>query len=300
MFDKVLFEKKLRNVFDEFVQPSELNEAMAYSLFAGGKRFRPMLMINTFGDMCRSAVSPKRRMSVDLFACAIECIHTYSLIHDDLPSMDDDDFRRGKPTAHRVFGESLAILAGDALLNLAYEICIKAVSTDLCNETLQAASAIARASGASGMVLGQAYDIKNIEDDEGDEFYEQTGNDFERIKNINILKTSKMISASIVAGAVLSGADRHAVAAAEQLGENIGLIFQITDDLIDIYSDKEISGKSTGRDRSLRKITLPAIFGVERTSEYLRELQKQALTATQYLGLDAVGIEINKLIGRKK
>lgn len=302
MFDKVYFEKILRSVFDEFVTPSELGEAMAYSLFAGGKRFRPMLLLNVF-DGLASGASPARRWTAELFACALECIHTYSLIHDDLPCMDDDDFRRGKPTLHKVFGEAIAVLAGDALLNLAYEICIKALSADLSEEAMRAFAVIANASGASGMVLGQAYDVRNIDDDEFYDNYEFEGmhdNSLERLRNTNILKTSKLIIAAITSGAMLARVQQQKLLLANQLGESVGMIFQITDDLIDINSNLENSGKSTGRDRCLRKVTFPELVGMDRTTEYLREVQNQAFVLTQNLGLETVGAEINKLIGRMK
>ena len=227
-------------------------EAMRYSLFAGGKRVRPIL--------CLAAAEALGGRSEDAMpaACALECIHTYSLIHDDLPAMDDDDFRRGKPTNHKVFGEAGAILAGDGLLTFAFELLSNRElghATD--SQRLQVVNLIARAAGSRGMVGGQALDIAC----EGKEV------PFETLQFIHSHKTGALITVSVQAGGIMGNADSEQLQALTEYGEHIGLTFQIVDDLLNVEGSLEELGKAAGSDAERQKATYPALFGVEATKE---------------------------------
>lgn len=242
--------------------PKNLHKAMRYSVFAGGKRIRPILLI-------ASAEAVGGRMEdVINAACAVELIHTYSLIHDDLPAMDNDDLRRGKPTSHKVFGEALAILAGDALLTLAFDILAKSYNN--VENALTVIHGIAKASGSIGMVGGQAVDIES----EGKEC------DLPLLEYIHIHKTGALILASIRAGAILAGAARKQIEALTRYGEAVGLAFQIADDILDVEGTKETIGKTAGSDAKKKKITYPSVLG-------LNESKKRAIELTQ-IALDAI------------
>ncbi|MDR0958514.1 MAG: polyprenyl synthetase family protein [Clostridiales bacterium] len=234
--------------YTENINQPVLREAMEYSLFAGGKRIRPLLLISASGDNLAASLP---------FACAIECIHTYSLIHDDLPCMDNDDFRRGKPSSHKKFGEAVALLAGDALLNLAYEIMgqalCKARQADVVN-LKNAMLAIASAAGAEGMVGGQTDDIMFTE---GDKVPDES-----EIVSMYARKTGALIVASIVAGAYIGKIpmrDGKIERAAKMLGE----AFQIKDDILDVTSTTETLGKPVGSDAKNNKNTFVSILGIE-------------------------------------
>lgn len=245
--------------------PQEIHRAMRYSLFAGGKRIRPILSIASFETVREdsSLILP--------VACAIELIHTYSLIHDDLPSMDNDDFRRGKPTNHRVFGEAVAILAGDALLTMAFSIITdSAYVQQLGNgQILQVVSEISSASGCKGMVGGQVVDILS----EGRDI------DVNTLEYIHVNKTGSLIRASVRAGGILAGADKSRLNALTVYGENVGLAFQITDDILDIEGKKEDLGKNTGMDIKKGKKTYPGLIGMDKSKEKVKELIDNALDA---------------------
>jgi geranylgeranyl diphosphate synthase type II len=237
-------------------------EAMRYSLFAGGKRVRPILCL-------AAAESVNGRIEEALpAACALECIHTYSLIHDDLPAMDNDDFRRGKPTNHKVYGEAGAILAGDGLLTFAFELLSRpgliAASDD---RRLQIINLIARAAGSQGMVGGQALDIAC----EGKEI------SFETLRAIHSCKTGALITAAVVAGALLGNGDHIQTEALTDYGEKIGLTFQIVDDLLNVEGTLEQLGKAAGSDAARQKATYPALFGVEATRTRARETADAAI-----------------------
>jgi len=250
--------------------PGFLAEAMKYSLFAGGKRLRPVLVLaaNELAGGNGAASMP--------LACALEMIHTYSLIHDDLPAMDDDDYRRGIPTNHKVFGEATAILAGDGLLNLAYETmldgCLKNPAG--ISRYVRAAAIIAAAAGIEGMIGGQAADVAS------------EGKDVEAsvLSYIHKNKTGALITAALHAGAALECDDPAVLGAVVKYGKAIGLAFQITDDILDVEGDFENTGKSTGSDERRGKATFPARYGLEGSKKAARELIQQALEALAPFG----------------
>ncbi len=235
------------------VSPTNIHAAIRWSVFAGGKRFRPALLLavgETFGAPRGSLIAT---------ACALEMIHTYSLVHDDLPSMDDDDLRRGRPTCHVRFGEATAILAGDALLTLAF----KTVAED---EKLPAAkrvlliSEIAGAAGTpEGMVAGQAYDLEA----------EARTVAAEELEKIHRLKTGALITVAARCGAIIADASPAELTAVTEYASQLGLLFQITDDLLDVTATAEAIGKTPGKDARSRKATYPALHGIEATRNYL-------------------------------
>jgi len=244
-----------------------LVKAMRYSLFAGGKRLRPILCLagaSTVGDAeAEKAVLP--------VACAIEMIHTYSLIHDDLPAMDDDDMRRGKPTSHKVFGEAVAILAGDALLTEAFHLMTDEGSTRQLDPALllRAINLIAASSGHLGMVGGQVVDIES----EGKQV------DPSLVEFIHTRKTGALIHASVSAGAMLGGGSRDEIKAIHLYGRKVGLAFQVADDILDRKGDSETMGKDAGSDERKGKITYPSVLGLERSEEIKRGLIREAIDA---------------------
>jgi geranylgeranyl diphosphate synthase type II len=265
--EKRLFvEKGLSDIFkDPGLPAARINEAMAYSLFAGGKRLRPILCI-----AAAESVGGSQEQALPA-ACALELIHTYSLIHDDLPGMDDDDLRRGLPTNHRVFGVGAAILAGDGLLTEAFHHLAEAglAKPDSSLLTLRALSVIARAAGYQGMVAGQMADL----DAEGKAI------SLETLGFIHRRKTAELIAASVKAGAILASADEEAIVALGSYGLNIGLAFQIRDDLLDVEGDPKAMGKNTGSDLKRGKATYPSLIGLERSRELQRDLVEQACAA---------------------
>lgn len=242
-------------------------EAMRYSLFAGGKRLRPVLMLETAkmlgGDA--DAVMP--------FACAMEMIHTYSLIHDDLPAMDNDDYRRGRLTCHKKYGEAIAILAGDALLNRAFEITSSAGAGDPAL-LLRAVSMLAQSSGARGMIGGQVIDIES----------EMRPITLQELEYLQLLKTGAIIRSSCTVGALLSGGSEEDIAAVDEFAKNLGRAFQIRDDILDrIGSDEEL-GKPTGSDEAEGKTTFVSMLGIEKSEELVAEYSKKAAEALSRFG----------------
>ena len=238
-------------------------DAMQYSLFAGGKRLRPVLTLASAEMMGASA-----RLALP-YACAIEMIHTYSLIHDDLPAMDDDDLRRGKPTNHRVYGEGMAVLAGDGLLNLAYEIMLQDVLIQKEPKAfLLAMNEIAAAAGINGMIGGQTADLMN----EGKQVTAET------LGYIHRHKTGALLAASLTAGAYIAGADEASARKLNRAGHALGLAFQIQDDLLDLIGDEDIVGKSLGRDLEKGKLTLPVTHLVSQANPEDRGESLRVLT----------------------
>lgn len=236
-----------------------LYDAMNYSIFAGGKRLRPMIMMMT-AKMLGKAVE-----TVLPFACAMEMIHTYSLIHDDLPAMDNDDLRRGKPTNHKVFGEATAILAGDALLTKAFEIAAKyGTECAPCDKVLEAISVLAEAAGSEGMVGGQVIDIS------------AEAETLDDLKNMHSLKTGAIIRASGVIGAILSGADEAQIKAIDSYCYNLGIAFQIKDDILDVLGNEESLGKPIGSDAENNKSTYVTFCGIEKAEELQEEYIKRS------------------------
>ena len=227
--------------------PEKLKEAMCYSLEAGGKRLRPALLLSVCDAM---GVAEAEALP---FACALEMIHTYSLIHDDLPAMDNDDLRRGRPTNHKVFGEGMAILAGDGLLHGAMELMLRAACGMGDLRGAKAAEAIARRSGVTGMVAGQVMDVTG----EGSEVTEG------KVSYIHAHKTADLLTAPIEAGMCLAGADEAQVAQGVAYGYHLGMAFQIVDDLLDVVGDTAILGKQTGMDAQAGKLTWVALKGIE-------------------------------------
>ncbi len=244
--------------------PSRLHESVKYSLLAGGKRIRPILCLTSY-EACGgngNDIMPQ--------ACAIELVHTYSLIHDDLPSMDDDDLRRGKPTNHIVFGEAMAVLSGDALLTDAFRI-FSDNSLVRPEKLLNGIHELASAAGIFGMVAGQAQDIIS----------ESAEPDSELIEFIHLNKTSALIKASARIGAMLSDADDETVSLITDYGKNIGLAFQVIDDVLDIVSSTEELGKPSGSDEEKSKMTYPSVHGIERSREIARKLIDSSVSSVK-------------------
>lgn len=235
--------------------PQALREAMLYSLEAGGKRLRPVLLLAAYG-LLQEDVQPALP-----YACALEMIHTYSLIHDDLPAMDNDDLRRGKPTNHVRFGEAVAILAGDGLLNAAFELMLRAAAEAESLAGLRAAEAIARRAGVTGMIAGQTMDVTQ----------EGTAPTLEKVSYIHAHKTADLLTAPMEAGLILAGASGEQLEAGRQYGYHLGIAFQMVDDLLDLEGDTALLGKRTGMDAQLGKLTWPACVGVERTRQAAAE-----------------------------
>jgi len=257
----------------ESAPPKNLHRAMRYSLFAGGKRVRPILAIAAF-----EAVGGKSKAIIPV-ASSLELIHTYSLIHDDLPAMDDDDYRRGKPTNHKVFGEAVAILAGDALLTLAFELLSQdKIAREVSPKTLiQIVQELAEGAGHFGMIGGQVVDIES----EGKKV-SQT-----ELEYIHRHKTAALIRAAIRIGGLLGGAQKADLAALTQYGEDIGLAFQIVDDVLDVVGTQEEMGKDVQSDLSRNKKTYPAFFGVERSRQKAYDLMRRATKSLERFGKKA-------------
>ena len=244
--------------------PASLHGSMRYSVFAGGKRVRPILLLaacEAVGGQVPAALPA---------ACAMEMIHTYSLIHDDLPAMDDDDFRRGNPTNHKVYGEATAILAGDALLTEAFILLARSEDGPHPAARLRVIHEIAHASGSRGMVGGQVVDMES----------EGKGEiDLATLSYIHTHKTGALIRASVRAGAILGGASTESLAALTRYGEAIGLAFQIADDILDVEGTTEELGKDAGSDQARGKATYPALVGLEASKARAEELVQMALDA---------------------
>jgi len=252
------------------VMPATLHKAMRYSVFAGGKRVRPVLVLAA----CEAAGGePQRALPA---ACALEMIHTYSLIHDDLPAMDDDDFRRGRPTNNKVFGEAVAVLAGDALLTEAFVLLSRPdAHGDLSAEaSRRIIHIIGRCAGSLGMVGGQTVDMES----EGKQV------DLPTLEYIHTHKTGALILAAIQAGALAGGADEAAFGALSRYGEAAGLAFQVADDILDVVGNQEELGKDVGSDQARGKATYPALLGLAEARVRASELRDLALDALEPLG----------------
>jgi geranylgeranyl diphosphate synthase type II len=247
----------------ETEDPATIHRAMRYSLFAGGKRIRPLLAI-----AAAQAVSDAP-VGVESAACVLELIHTYSLIHDDLPALDNDDLRRGRPTCHKVFGDAMAILAGDALLTLAFEVLSK-IEEIGAERRIQLVRELATASGTvGGMIGGQVNDV------EGEGKFPTA----RLLESIHRAKTGALLRASVRMGAIYAGAEPEQLHALTCFGEHAGLAFQIVDDLLDVEQPSETLGKTAGKDVQRKKITFPAVYGVERSREMAEQERLQARLA---------------------
>jgi geranylgeranyl diphosphate synthase type II len=257
--------------------PETVYEAMRYSLLAGGKRLRPILCLAT-GELL-GGTEPMAMPT----ACALEMIHTMSLIHDDLPAMDNDDYRRGQLTNHKVYGEDVAILAGDALLTYAFEYVATQTRDVPAERILRVIADLGKAVGAEGLVGGQIVDLAS----EG-----ATDVSLETLNYIHTHKTGALLRVSVTSGAVLAGADEAQVETLSQYANNIGLAFQIIDDILDITATSEELGKSAGKDLAAQKVTYPSIWGLEESKQ-----QAQTLVATAKAGvLDSFGTAAQPLV----
>jgi len=252
------------------LMPARLHQAMRYSVFAGGKRLRPVLMIAA----CEAVGGDARQ--VLHAACAMEMIHTYSLIHDDLPAMDDDDFRRGEPTNHKVYGEATAILAGDALLTEAFRVLADTeANKSVPPETaIRVIEIISRYAGSQGMVGGQVVDMES----EGKDV------DFPTLEYIHIHKTGGLILASVQIGGLLGGGDDEQIAALSRFGGAAGLAFQVADDILDVIGDQAEIGKDVGSDQARGKATYPALLGLAEARQRAVELCERAVEALDLFG----------------
>jgi len=260
---RLLVEKALETALPANKGPEAIVvEAMRYSLFAGGKRLRPILCL-----AAAEAVGGEVEDAMPA-ACALEMVHTYSLIHDDLPAMDDDDLRRGKPTSHVVFGEAIAILAGDGLLTEAF-VLLSNYRTMIPERALKLISVIARAASYRGMVGGQVVDMLS----------QNKPADIETVEQMHRRKTAALISAAAESGALAGGGNDDQVEALARYGRAIGLAFQIADDILDIEGQTEVLGKTAGSDVARGKVTYPAAVGLESSREAARKLINQALVA---------------------
>ena len=268
--------------------PHSVHKAMRYSVFAGGKRVRPILMLAA----CQ-AVGGDTELAVPA-ACAMEMIHTYSLTHDDLPAMDDDDFRRGNPTSHKVFGEAIAILAGDALLTEAFKLVSDPHFTGGCEPSalLNVIHEIATCAGSYGMVGGQVVDMES----EG-----RHDIDLATVQYIHTHKTGALIKASVVAGALLGRSTGQQLAAITRYGEAAGLAFQIADDILDIEGTTEEIGKDAGSDQARGKATYPAVMGLFAAKEEAQSMMDEAMNALEIFGAEADPLrEIARYIVQRK
>ena len=259
------------------VYPPQIHEAMHYSVFAGGKRLRPILCL-----AAAEAIDKDYKPLLPV-ACALEMIHTYSLIHDDLPVMDDDDYRRGKLTNHKVYGEGIAVLAGDALLTYTFEIL--ADYGQKCQEqevAWQVLREIAVAAGTEGMIGGQVVDLESA----GKELADK-----ELLTYIHTHKTGALFCVSLRAGALLAGANPEELACLTLYAEKFGLAFQITDDLLDVVGDQKKLGKPIGSDTKMNKLTYPALYGIEKSRELVQEAVEEAVAALAKLSGETKPLE---------
>ena len=294
---KVQKEQKVREIEDSLQNylPKQkgyqkiIMEAMEYSLLAGGKRLRPMLMKETY------TLFGGHSKVIEPFMAAIEMVHTYSLVHDDLPAMDDDDYRRGKKTTHVVYGEAMGILAGDALLNYAYETaCSAFLYTDEPHYIAKALSVLTKKAGIFGMVGGQVVDVK------------MNGKvpDMDMLMFIYELKTAALLEASFMIGGILAKASDEDVARLEEVAKNVGIAFQIQDDILDITSTTEVLGKPVNSDEKNEKTTYPSFYGLDAAKEAVKKYSMEAEKLLSEMNITGnssiVKAMINELIYRKK
>ncbi len=285
----------INNIIKEYLPKEEgmqqrVIEAANYSVEAGGKRIRPLIMLETyrlFGGKDEKIVYP--------FMCALECIHSYSLVHDDLPAMDNDDYRRGKLTTHKKYGEDFGVLAGDALLNYAYELMFNSMLTidnpDLLKNCVKTAQVIAKKAGIYGMVGGQSLDVW---------LTDKPMNESE-LEFIFNLKTGALIEGAFMAGAILAGADNSAISDIERAGNMVGVAFQIQDDILDVTSTQEMLGKPVFSDEKNNKTTYVTLYGMDKAKEDVRTLSENGIDIIKKYGdNDFLVSLVLKLINREK
>ena len=269
----------INNVLEKFLPAEEgqqriIFEAMNYSVRAGGKRLRPILMEETYHMFGGSSAV------IEPFMAAIEMIHTYSLVHDDLPAMDNDEYRRGKKTTHAVYGEAMGILAGDALLNLAYETAAKSFGMEVADARVARAFAVlAKKAGVYGMVGGQVVDVESEKSDD-------CPITREKLDFIYRLKTGALIESSMMIGAILAGASSYEVSRVEQIAAKLGLAFQIQDDVLDVTSTLEVLGKPVGSDEKNNKATYVTFEGLDKAVSDVERISKEAEEQLDDLGYD--------------
>lgn len=285
VFDEVLFkqafkerqsyiEKYLNDCFERIKgYPPLIHEAMHYALFNGGKRIRPILVLEG------ARLAGGNPEDVILTACAVEMIHCYSLVHDDLPAMDNDDFRRGKPTCHKVYGDAVAILTGDALLTAAFELMAHNAEVPgiMPQNAARAIAEVAGAAGSRGMIGGQVIDLGT----------EGIRIDYHTLQKMHVLKTGELFKASLKAGAILHGMPEDRLRYLEDYAYNFGLAFQITDDILDVKGDQNIIGKPVGSDEKNRRTTYVTLFGVEKAFELAREKIEECINSLRMFGQEA-------------
>jgi len=273
---KLLLDSELRTLVNKLDAPPIIKESMIYSLEAGGKRIRPLLL---FATLDAFGVEPQKGL---LAASAIEMIHTYSLIHDDLPSMDNDDLRRGKPTNHKVFGDAIAILAGDALLTYSFEVIGK-IPPEIASDAtkLKLVIELAKAAGTEGMVGGQVADMEG----------EGKSLTLEELEYIHIHKTGKLLRFSVLAGAIMAGATQDQLENLSAFAHHLGLAFQIQDDILDLVGNQQLMGKPVGSDTNNHKSTYPQLLTLEGAAA---ALHKQINLSKKYLGM--TGLNTNLLL----
>lgn len=295
MFEQMRKEKiaHIEEVLSKYLPSEEgyaarVIEAMNYSVLAGGKRLRPMLMEETYRLFGGTG------LEIEPFMAAQEMIHTYSLVHDDLPCMDNDEYRRGRKTTHAVYGEGMAVLAGDALLNYAFETACKAFSmTDDAAKTARALTVLAGKAGITGMIGGQTADIMAEDADPGDVTEEL-------LLYIHENKTAALIQSSMMIGAILAGADTKQINDIEKIGYNIGIAFQIQDDILDVTGTFEELGKPIGSDEKNDKVTCVSLMGLEKAKEEVSRLSNEAVSLLNEMPYEHAFLEklILKLIHR--
>ena len=276
--------RKYNSYSDSMAAQKNLIDAMNYSLEAGGKRIRPVLVYafcNALGADYKKASAP---------AAAIEMIHTFSLIHDDLPAMDNDDFRRGKPSCHKAFGEAMAILAGDALCMLPFEV-IADDEVLTPEQKIRLVSCLAKGSGREGMGGGQVIDMENEERSDVDEA---------NLRNMYHHKTGQLIAVSCMMGCICAGADDEKIKAAADYGFKLGLAFQIIDDSLDVTSTTEELGKPVGSDEEENKTTFVTLYGVEKAQEIANNITEEALGCLEKFGNDAFLTELTEMLLKRK
>ncbi len=269
----------------ESAKPETIHRAMRYSLFAGGKRMRPALCLAAAG-----ACGIRRLADALPAACAVECVHAYSLVHDDLPCMDDDDLRRGRPTSHKVFGEGVAVLAGDALLTVAFEILAKTKPTERYSLS-DAVAELARAAGSRFLIGGQVADLEA----------ERKKSSKADLRFIHRGKTAAMIICSLKLGAMSANATPRALGILEEFGDHLGLAFQVIDDILDVTQSSEQLGKSAGKDAAAGKTTYPALLGLEASKKEAAQLTEKALGSLKSIGerADTLRALAGKLLARQ-
>ncbi len=274
-FNTLIEENLQKYIPSKNVTERNLIQSMEYSLTAGGKRIRPLLVLE-FCQLCGGVIEEALPL-----ACAVEMIHTYSLIHDDLPCMDNDDYRRGKLSNHKVFGEDIALLSGDALQSLAFQTATSGVTAENAYRVARAVNNLAYYCGACGMVGGQVIDIE----------HENKMADITILREMDSKKTSAIIKSACEMGCIIAGADDTAIENAKTFGESIGLAFQIQDDILDVTANPEILGKPVGSDKENQKSTYVSLLGIEKCKTLVKELTAAAIESLEKFDGDATALK---------